>query len=205
MVKSYAAMGGLHGAIDAAPAIRDHRLDPQRIRRIRLTVGETVYKHGWWPPDRPLTPIGAQMNIGYVTRRAHFSTATCCPSSSHPRALDADDVWTLLGRTEVDLDESLAHAPVIERFRTDLHITMDDGAAHHARVDVPHGAPTDPVTNEELVAKFHALADRVTGTRPGARDRARGPRARRAQRPRRPRRPAGRAGIGRHWTDRTAR
>ncbi len=27
---------------------------------------------------------------------------------------------------------------------------------------VPHGAPTDPVTNAELVAKFHSLADRVT-------------------------------------------
>jgi hypothetical protein len=29
-------------------------------------------------------------------------------------------------------------------------------------VDQPHGAPTDPVTNAELVAKFHSLADRVT-------------------------------------------
>jgi 2-methylcitrate dehydratase PrpD len=162
MVKSYAAMGGLHGAIDAARALRTS-VDPQRIRNIRLTVGETVYKHGWWTPDRPLTPIGAQMNIGYVTAAALLD-GSVLPEQFGPERLDADDVWTLLGRTEVVLDESLAHAPVIERFRTDLHITMDDGAAHHARVDVPHGAPTDPVTNDELVAKFHALADRVTGT-----------------------------------------
>jgi hypothetical protein len=33
---------------------------------------------------------------------------------------------------------------------------------HRARIDQPHGAPNDPVTNTELVAKFHALADRVT-------------------------------------------
>jgi 2-methylcitrate dehydratase PrpD len=33
---------------------------------------------------------------------------------------------------------------------------------HRLRVDQPHGAPTDPITNDELVAKFHALADRVT-------------------------------------------
>ena len=34
----------------------------------------------------------------------------------------------------------------------------------HALIVVvaPHGAPWDPVTNEELVTKFHALADRVT-------------------------------------------
>jgi hypothetical protein len=30
------------------------------------------------------------------------------------------------------------------------------------RLDQPHGAPADPITNDELVAKFHALADRVT-------------------------------------------
>src|SRR5271165_2495291 len=45
MVKSYAAMGGLHGAIDAARRLRP-TLDPRHIRAIRLTVGDTVYKHG---------------------------------------------------------------------------------------------------------------------------------------------------------------
>jgi 2-methylcitrate dehydratase PrpD len=39
---------------------------------------------------------------------------------------------------------------------------MTDGSVHHVRVDQPHGAPNDPVTNAELVAKFHSLADRVT-------------------------------------------
>ena len=33
---------------------------------------------------------------------------------------------------------------------------------HRVRIDQPHGAPTDPITNDELVGKFHALADRVT-------------------------------------------
>jgi hypothetical protein len=33
---------------------------------------------------------------------------------------------------------------------------------HQVRVVAPHGAPWDPVNNDELVTKFHALADRVT-------------------------------------------
>lgn len=41
-------------------------------------------------------------------------------------------------------------------------MTTHDGNVHQVRVVAPHGAPWDPVTNEELVAKFHALADRVT-------------------------------------------
>jgi 2-methylcitrate dehydratase PrpD len=45
---------------------------------------------------------------------------------------------------------------------TDLAVTTDDGNVHRVRVDQPHGAPADPITNGELVAKFHALAERVT-------------------------------------------
>lgn len=48
MVKSYAAMGGLHAAIDAARQLRN-AIAPERISKVDITVGETVYKHGWWP------------------------------------------------------------------------------------------------------------------------------------------------------------
>src|ERR1700748_1573503 len=64
MVKSYAAMGGLHGAIDAARQLRKTvaSFDTSDISKVDITVGETIYKHGWWTPERPLTAIGAQMN-----------------------------------------------------------------------------------------------------------------------------------------------
>src|SRR5882757_2116196 len=61
MVKSYAAMGGLHGAIDAARRLRSS-VAPEDISKVDITVGKTIYKHGWWSPERPLSPIGAQMN-----------------------------------------------------------------------------------------------------------------------------------------------
>jgi 2-methylcitrate dehydratase PrpD len=160
MVKSYAAMGGLHGAIDAARRLRKSLL-PEDVSRIDITVGETVYKHGWWRPERPLTPIGAQMNIAYATAAALLD-GNVLPEQFTPQRLDSDDVWRLIDATDVHLDETLSTAPVTERFRTDVTVTMSDGTVHHARVDQPHGAPGDPVTNSELVAKFHALADRVT-------------------------------------------
>jgi 2-methylcitrate dehydratase PrpD len=86
------------------------------------------------------------------------------PEQFTPARLDGDDIWELLDKTEVDLDESLVDAPVAQRFRTDLVVTTDDGTVHRTRIEQPHGAPSDPVTNEEIVAKFHALADRVTGS-----------------------------------------
>jgi 2-methylcitrate dehydratase PrpD len=160
MVKSYAAMGGLHGAIDAARQLQSS-IPPEDISKIDITVGETVYKHGWWLPERPLTPIGAQMNIGYTTAAALLD-GNVLPEQFTPARLDSDDIWSLIAATTVHLDESLAHADITQKFRTDVAVTTRDGAVHRARVDQPHGAPTDPVTNAELVAKFHSLADRVT-------------------------------------------
>jgi 2-methylcitrate dehydratase PrpD len=160
MVKSYAAMGGLHGAIDAARRLRPS-LVRQDISRIDITVGETVYKHGWWKPERPLTAIGAQMNIGYATAAALLD-GNVLPEQFTPGRLDADDIWALIDATDVHLDEALNDAPITERFRTDVAVTTADGTVHRARIDQPHGAPSDPVSDAEVVGKFHALADRVT-------------------------------------------
>jgi 2-methylcitrate dehydratase PrpD len=171
VVKCYAAMGGLLAAIDAARKLRNS-VAPVDIAKIDITVGETVYKHGWWTPERPLTPIGAQMNIGYATAAALLD-GNVLPEQFTPARLDSDDIWSLIAATTVHLDESLAHTDVSQWFRTDVAVTTRDGAVHHARVVQPHGAPTDPVTNDELVAKFHSLANRVTSpTRADAIERA---------------------------------
>ena len=160
MVKSYAVMGGLHGAVDAARRLRQS-IVTEDISQIDITVGETVYKHGWWTPERPLTAIGAQMNIGYATAAA-LCDGNVLPEQFTSARLHSDDIWSLIDRTEVHLDESLADAPLTERFSTELTVTTRDGQVHHTRVAAPHGAPWDPVTNDELVAKFYALTDRVT-------------------------------------------
>jgi 2-methylcitrate dehydratase PrpD len=150
MVKSYAAQGGLHGTIQAALELRaEHDIDPNTIAAITIRVGDAVYHHGWWPPQRPLTAIGAQMNLGYAATVALLDGAVLPPQFSASR-LDADDVWALLSKVDVELAEQ-------ERFGTDLTITLADGTRLHRRIDAPHGAPDDPVTNAELVAKYRAL------------------------------------------------
>ena len=88
-------------------------------------------------------------SIGYVTAAAILD-GNVLPEQFTPARLDGDDIWELLNTTEVDLDESLADAPVAQRFRTDLTVTTDDGTVHHTRIEQPHGAPSDPVTNDEI-------------------------------------------------------
>eukprot|EP01036_Dinobryon_divergens_P009615 gene9615-12859_t len=67
VIKPYAAMGGIHSPLDALFDVDAKRkLVPEEIARIEVEVSHAVYHHGWWTPERPLTPIGAQMNIGYA-------------------------------------------------------------------------------------------------------------------------------------------
>jgi 2-methylcitrate dehydratase PrpD len=159
MVKSWAVMGGLHGAVQAARALRG-RLAERAIERIDIRVGDVVYHHGWWAPRRPLEAIGGQMNIGYATA-VTLLDGTALPEQFTADRLDADDVWQLLERTHVTLDRSIDELPLTERFQTHLTLTFTDGSTDSESVISPHGSPLDPITNEEVVAKFHALTDRV--------------------------------------------
>ncbi|WP_042433345.1 MmgE/PrpD family protein [Streptacidiphilus anmyonensis] len=159
VVKSWAVMGGLHGAVQAAQALRE-RLAGRVIERIEARVGGVVHHHGWWEPQRPLEAIGAQMNIGYATA-VTLLDGTALPEQFTADRLDADDVWELIDRTAVTLDRSIDELPLTERFQTHLALTFTDGSTDSESVVAPHGNPLDPVTNDEVVAKFHALTSRV--------------------------------------------
>ena len=111
----------------------------------------------------PETRTADVLVVNHALYCAHLASAcNVLPEQFTPARLDSDDIWSLIAATTVHLDDSLADADITEKFRTDVAVTTRDGAVHRVTVPVPHGAPTDPVTNDELVAKFHALADRVT-------------------------------------------
>jgi 2-methylcitrate dehydratase PrpD len=159
MVKSWAVMGGLHGVVEAARMLRQ-RIGSRAIDRIDIRVGDVVYHHGWWTPERPLTAIGAQMNIGYAAA-VTLLDGSALPEQFSADRLDADDVWNLLQCTHVELDRTIDELPITERFQTHVTLTFGDGSTESASVIAPHGNPLDPVTNDEVVAKFHSLVSRV--------------------------------------------
>ena len=155
VIKSYAAMGGLHGAIDAALTLRD-KVSVDDIERIDIEVSSTVYHHGWWTPVRPLTAIGAQMNIGYAVSVALLDGAVL-PDQFTDRRVDADDVWELLPKVRVHHSEEFDR----RRFATRVTITLRDGVKVVAMVDQPRGGPANPLQNKDIVAKYRALTARV--------------------------------------------
>ncbi|GHE05086.1 MmgE/PrpD family protein [Streptomyces alanosinicus] len=161
-VKLHAAMGGLHPAIDAALALSaGHGLAPGDIESVRIEVPDALYHHGWWPPERPLTAIGAQMNIAYATAVALLD-GHVRPEQFTPARLDADDVWQLIGRTEVtQVDEQQEPSWDRPGYNTRLTLILRDGTVLTRALNQPHGGPDDPLTLDEIRAKYRALTARV--------------------------------------------
>lgn len=157
-VKIHAAMGGLHPAIDAAIALTDGRtLSTDDIESIRIEVPDAIYHHGWWVPERPLTTIGAQMNIAYATAVALLD-GHVRPEQFTPDRIDADDVWQLIGRTEVEQVDKPQDPTWTQRgYNTRLTIMLRGGEALTQALNQPHGGPDDPLTNAEIREKYRAL------------------------------------------------
>ncbi len=158
-VKPYAVMGGLHAAIDAVFDIAATRpLTPADIEQIEVQLGHAVYHHGWWPPERPLTATGAQMNVAYSVAVAVIDGAALVRQYS-PARIDSDDVWDLMAKV------TAVHNPDFDgeatgRGQTRLRVTFKDGTTADSYQFAAKSLLT-PLTNAEVVAKYRTLVDGV--------------------------------------------
>ncbi|MFI8205492.1 MmgE/PrpD family protein [Streptomyces sp. NPDC085937] len=164
-VKIHAAMGGLHPAIDAALSLRaEHNLAAGDIASVRIQVPDAIYHHGWWLPERPLTTIGAQMNIGYAVAVALLD-GQVSPAQFHDACIDSDAVWQLIERTEVFLDDTPQDPDWADPgYNTRVTLTLRGGEQLTRALNQPHGGPDDPLTNAEIRDKYRALTAQVIDT-----------------------------------------
>lgn len=157
VVKSYAAMGGLHAPLDALFEIaRQRPLVPRDIERIEVDVSHSVYHHGWWAVERPLTPIGAQMNLGYALAVAVIDGAALTQQFA-PQRIDRDDVWELIPRIAARHDPSFDDA-LVSRGRTRLRIFLRDGTMLQTERQASR-AVLEPLGGAEIVAKYRRLTE----------------------------------------------
>lgn len=158
VIKPYAAMGGIHSPLDALFDVGTQRkLVATDIARIECEVGHAVFHHGWWQPERPLTPIGAQMNIGYALAVAVLDGAAMVQQFS-PARIDADDVWALLAKVEVRHDPAFDTGGPLKRGQTRVAVTFADGQ----RIVVERAtsrAIESPPDTDAVAAKYRALTD----------------------------------------------
>jgi 2-methylcitrate dehydratase PrpD len=160
-IKPHAAMGGLHGGIDAVLELAAGRaLRSDDIEHIEVTVGEAVFHHGGWVPTRPLNTVGAQMNLAYAVAVTILDGAAFVEQFS-PSRIDQDDVWDLIGRTAVRHDRAIDQLGADAAGCTRVRIKFRNGEVNEAVVEQPRGRPGRPLSNQEIVGKFRRLTSAV--------------------------------------------
>lgn len=158
VIKPYAAMGGIHSPLDALFDIgRQRALNAGAIARIECDVSHAVFHHGWWVPERPLTPIGAQMNIGYALAVAAIDGAAMVAQFS-PARIDADDVWALLAKVEVRHDPAFDAGGMLKRGQTRVAVTFTDGQRIVVERESSR-AIESPQSSDEVAAKYRTLTE----------------------------------------------
>jgi 2-methylcitrate dehydratase PrpD len=159
-VKPYAAMAGLHAAIDAAREILRHGpIEWAEVRGIEIWLSEPAFHHGGWRAQRPLTTVGAQMNVAYAAA-VTLLDGTALAAQFAPGRIDADDVWELIARTttrhEIAFDQRYE-----DGYNTRLRVTFLDGSEREAFVEHPRGGIARPLSEAEVIDKFRTLTEGV--------------------------------------------
>jgi 2-methylcitrate dehydratase len=136
---------------------QEHALTPSDVAEV---VVETTTRGADILSDsskyRPKTKETADHSLPYVIAVA-LADGSVLPRSFEEERLKDPVIWDILGKIRVVADPEIdALFPRIKRAR--VTITTTSGEKHTAQTDVAKGAPEDPLTDEEIVAKFRANA-----------------------------------------------
>lgn len=110
---------------------------------------------------KPTTKETADHSLPYCIAAA-LVDGNVLPSSFGEEKLKDPRIWSMLGKIKVVAD------PEIDRMfpgvkRAIVTITGTDGGSHTAQVDNAKGSPENPMSDDEVVAKFAANAEAVMG------------------------------------------
>jgi 2-methylcitrate dehydratase PrpD len=156
--KPYPACHFIHAPIDAASkAVRGRRFAPEEIREIVVRVPEPAVSLVLEPAAskaRPRTPYDAKFSLPYSVAAMLVHGAVDIGSYS-ARSIAEERVLTLAARVRYEV---VPFATFPQAFPGGASVTLADGTTLEA--DLPHqrGGAENPMSEEEVVAKFRANA-----------------------------------------------
>ena len=153
-IKPYPACRQTHPYIDAARSlVAKHGITPERIAKVQLKVG-TLGKHLCIPEQsrkRPALTSDAKFSLP-------FSVAACLVHGNLDLAslltenLSNPRILAMVDKVEYVFDEEISHAIGVEPAIVSIHTI--DGNSYTERVDHALGSPENPMSEQELIAKF---------------------------------------------------
>jgi 2-methylcitrate dehydratase PrpD len=167
--KPYPANHFTHAGIDAALALRRKGLDPAEVVRIRLGVAEPTLRTIAEPAPlkaRPPTPYAAKFSGPFTVAAALLggSGLGVGPEDFTAEKTVDPEYLRLAGLVECHADPDATEA-FPHQFPAVLQVTTRDGTTWEERIRHNRGGPDNPLSREELTAKFRLnAAGRISET-----------------------------------------
>jgi len=150
-----------HQPITAVLNLRQaHNLSPNNVRKILVkttTRGADILSDS--SKYKPTTKETADHSLPYCIAAAMVD-GNVLPSSFSASKLTDPQIWDMLGKIEVIADAEIDSLfPKIKR--AIVSITTSDGKTFTEKVDHAKGSPENPMSDEEVIAKFKANAEGI--------------------------------------------
>jgi len=150
-----------HAPIQATLAlVKKHRIDPAQIARISNETYNTVKSH--FSNKDVSTVMAARVSVPYCIAIAAVD-GKMTQAQFLPARIDDPLLREVLAHTEIVADAELNQL-YPDKFPARVTITLKDGASFQETVLFPKGDPQDPLSADELEAKFRGNAAAALGS-----------------------------------------
>jgi 2-methylcitrate dehydratase PrpD len=143
--------------------IGKHAIKARDIEEVRVHIGERDMRSvGGWSEDekrkkhRPEGVVDAQFSIPYTVAATLVQGRLSLEEFTEAK-LHNDEILDLAGRVKTILTPEFDHGPMDVKPQV-VEIAMRDGKVYSEKIIYPKGNPNNPVTSEELVNAFRAMA-----------------------------------------------
>lgn len=152
-VKPFPACHFVHGCADAAIALHQAGVDPQKVRSIRALVPAGVVKAVCEPAAakrRPKNDYDAKFSLPYAVASG-LARGRLGLAEMRPEAFTEPRIEKLMDKVDYAIDEATSFP---RHYSGEVAVTLEDGRILNHRVAVNRGNPERPLSNEEVEAKF---------------------------------------------------
>lgn len=164
-IKAHTCCRYKQGPIDAILEIRNtHGIDPQEVEEVTVGLLTPALSLVWDPVEakrRPRSVVDAQFSMPFGAAVA-LAEGKAGLDQYEPGRLESPEIRGLMDRVQCATDPEIDRG-YPERWSAWARVKLRDGRTLEAHVPDPKGDPPNPLSPEELAAKFDDLTRPVYG------------------------------------------
>jgi 2-methylcitrate dehydratase PrpD len=161
--KIYSCCGSCHTSVEAIKQLRRRDgIAADAVESIEVECSRATELHVGWPYE-PRSITSAQMNLPYCVAVTLIDGDAFVEQFSAER-IHAPDVLDLARRVSVKSAADLDALGPAGRHRVRLRLVLREGGSVSAEVGHAKGSDADPLTSDEVIAKYHRIVAPVRGS-----------------------------------------